>query len=284
MHCPSLVTDELFEAANAALGQRRFNQHRDAGHFYLLQDILFCKHCGSKYLVKTNRAGGQSYACRRRRSYGPVAEHDGIRWSWPAAILEQAAKRHVARLLVDPDYLQREATRHKVHAKRAQADRETELIHLRKRLTELDDEQGRLVRALRKGTLSEDQVEEELNSVGSERRVAQGRLRTLEQAPVDVASLSRQAAELGNLAELFKYVHGLLPDADWTDDSWIDGVIGSPEAWRETLRQFVTRMWVNDDGTVSFEGVQLNIPSRGEAHLNASRYMVTVRTPRRARR
>ena len=283
MHCPSLVTDELFEAANAALGQRRFDQHRDAGHFYLLQDLVFCQ-CGSKYLVKTNREGGQSYACRRRRTYGPAAGHEGVRWSWPASVLERAAKQHVARLLVDPTYLEREAARYEVQAKRAQTDREAELRHLRNHLEELDAEQRRLIRALRKGTVSEDQVEEELNAIGFERRAVEGRLRTLQQSPISVSGFMQQAGELRNVAALFQHVRELVPGADWNDDAWTDGVIGSDEAWQQTIRQLVTRIVVNDNGSLTFEGVQLNIPSRGEAHLNASRYMVTVRTPRRARR
>ena len=261
MRCPAIVDEALFLAANTTLKERNTFRHHEAKHDYLLQDTLFCRTCGSKFMSKTDAATGrQVYMCRRRRVYGPKAGHEGVRWRWRADEIEPLVKRHVARLLVDPTYLLHEAELYEARASGAQGELARAVGLLRERLTDLDCRRQRAIDLAVAGRITTAEVEARLTQLQRDRADAEAELASLEREPLSGARLANWAALLRDAATMFAKGRELLPQvAD--DDTWVDDVLGSVEDWRGQVRQLVTRVWVETDGSLTFEGALGGAPS-----------------------
>ncbi|MDA1061689.1 MAG: recombinase family protein [Chloroflexi bacterium] len=119
MHCPSLVSDELWNRANRAMSRRANRPRPKSAHPAMLRGLVKCRRCGSGYAFETNtrkntRTGEpisgvwQHYQCHQRRRYGPSAGHDDIKWRWAADDLEARVKQGVMALLDDPERVQRD--------------------------------------------------------------------------------------------------------------------------------------------------------------------------------
>lgn len=276
MTCPALVDEETFDAVQEALSRRRRDSPRKTKRLYLLQHLLYCRHCGGRYAAKTTkqRAGFVAiYHCRKRAVYGPKAGHEGIRWRWPAEELEAPVKRHVLKVFTDRDYLLREAEVWVERTRREASERERQETNLRARIEALREEELRVLELARKGVYRDEaQLLRQLEEVRSERREREGELDALQRSPVGDAvrkaefhlSWIERALEVTELAQ---QVRELVPHADWGDDSWTDGVLAFlaeqpphirgpiDEAFRAYVTGLVDCIWVEDDGSLVIEGV-----------------------------
>lgn len=262
MPCPALVDERTFSTVQQVLRRRAKDHPRNVKRLYLLRHLVYCRTCGGRFMGVS--AGSlRYYICRTRRTYGRRAGHDGVKWSWRAEELEKMIKRHVLRMSVDPEYLLQGAHIYEERAEQLVHDEKEEETRLQARLDELDKEQGRVIRLVRKGLIDEAQLERELNDIKSERREVEGRLKVLQERPIDPVKFIRRATELKNTAGLFSFVQELLPHADWGDDSWTDGVLssgmtnfpGADEAWQSLIQELVDKIWLEPDGSITVEGI-----------------------------
>jgi hypothetical protein len=261
MPCPPIVTADLWERVNAKRTGRRRHFHKDASAFYLLQDTLFCRTCGGRYTVKTDRASGaRRYLCWRRRQYGPAAGHEGVRWSWRAEEVEALVRRHLVRLLTDPDAALREAEVYEQRASGELVTRATEAEELRAKLASLGDERAHYI-ALAGGRVIDDgELIDRLAALKRTREATLARLADLEARPVtDAARLLNYAALLRDAATTLSEATQVI-GCDPSGETPLGEA--SDKVWLATLRQLVERVWVEPDGTLTVEG---RLPEPGPA-------------------
>lgn len=266
MTCPALVDEETFWVVQEMLTRRRRNSPRNTKRFYLLQHLIYCRACGGRYMARTvaQRNGPVGiYACRRRAVYGRKAGHEGIHWRWHAEELEVPIKRHILKTYADPEYMLREAQIYEERGERATQEWKGQESGLQARLDDLVQDQRRIVRLARKGLIDETQMQEQLEEIRSERGEIEEELDALRQRPVDAVKLARWAALIRDTVGAIGRTKELIPDADWEDDSWTDDVLtggmmafrGADEIWPACVEEVVDRIWVENDGSITIEGM-----------------------------
>lgn len=269
MTCPAIVDEETFATVQRALRRRKLNSRRNTKRLYLLQHLVYCRHCGSRYAARTvtqKKGPVGIYACRKRMVYGPKAGHVGVRWRWHADELETPVKRHVLRTFVNPEYILHEARVYVEKVERDIREREDQEAVLRTRLDGLAQEELRVLEWARKGYINETQMLQELDKVRTERPDLEDELGNLQQRPaaeINQAELQRLLLDLQTV-KILEPIRELIPEIDddetWTDYS-LDLLAGLPagsatdEAFRESIRTLVDRIWVEDDGSITIEGV-----------------------------
>jgi len=284
MSCPALIDPETFQAAQEGLKNRKLNSPRNTKHAYLLQHLVYCRHCGSRYSSRTvNRTGGTStvYVCYQRRAYGHKAGHENVQWHWPAEQLEAPVKRWIIELFTHPEYIDNEIQLHIERAKHESRD----LIELqdrsRKRLIELEQEELRVIEFGRKLYIDESQMIKQLNEIQAERREVKGSLENPYKVPTDInklelledvvrselfvglglrigvnpdvddARIDRTLDRMGRLPTVLK-----IPiDLDGDDGAFQNVELNLEEGWRNAIQALVEKIWVEDDRSITVEGV-----------------------------
>ena len=260
---PRLIDEETFAAAQNALRRRRLDSHRNTKHVYLLQHLIWCRHCGARYAVKTSRKH-RYYRCYRRSVYGAkAAGHQGVKWSWRAEELEMLVKRHVVGIWVDPEHMLREAEIYMERAQRDIREREQRMSALQDRLNRLVREERKVLEWARKDMITDEQMRQQLDEVCAQRHEAQTELEALRQHPTGGAEwASWWATSVRQSAKVFQWVREVIPEAQCMDDSWTDDVLAGEmmahpaieAAWPHTMRELIDRIWVEDDGSITIEG------------------------------
>jgi site-specific DNA recombinase len=258
MSCPAIVDEVTFEAAQEALRRRRRDSPRNTKRFYLLQHLVWCGHCGGRYMAKTVSRTKAVYLCRQRTVYGKAAGHQGIKWRWHAEELEGVVKAHVMALLTDEDYLRREA---QLYVERSESDvREWEDKHnrLNGRLAGLEQEEARVLTLARRGLIDEAQTARQLAEVRAEQQQAEEALKEHDdQRPNDLLlGHFRGIAESGTsffADEVFPELR--LDEVEDTEGGRVVAYeLESETTWREFIEKLVSRICVEDDGRVTIEG------------------------------
>jgi site-specific DNA recombinase len=279
MPCPPLVDEETFNAVQEGLRKRRRDSPRNTKNLYLLQHLLWCRHCGGRYMAKTV-SHGAVYLCRQRTVYGKKADHEGLQWRWHAGELETAIKKHVLRVLVKPDYLvhdaqvYREAVDQRINEQRVQGDR------LRAQLTSLQQQEARVQDGWLKGIFGdEQQLQGKLADLRNQQQQIRARLEVLAaESPVEELTKAEKVryiadyvtlmhAHAGNwrrglpgfrptkkgweddaLAALAQQTHIEVP-LSWDDEQeWQTESVPVDQWWRDTITTLVDEIWVEDDG------------------------------------
>ena len=272
MTCPAIVDEDTFAAVQQALRRRKLNSRRNTQRLYLLQHLVFCRHCGSRYAARTvTQKNGPVgiYACRKRTVYGPKAGHVGVRWRWHADELETPVKRHILKTCVNPERILHEANVYLEKIEHDNRERESQEAVLRTRVKGLAQEELRVLEWARKGYINETQMLEELDKVRIERRDVEDELGNLQERPaarIDQGEVQRLLLGL-HFVQLIAPVRELIPEIDDDDDdTWTDyslellakqpaGPVSYDEIFREHILSLVERIWVEDDGSITIEGV-----------------------------
>jgi site-specific DNA recombinase len=239
MVCPPLVDEATFDAVRERLKERRRNSPRNTKRFYLLQHLVYCRCCGGRYMATVSRHGAVTYVCRQRAKYGERAGHENIKWRWRAEELEEPVKRHVWELLTNPQHALAEAQLYKEEAGRAFDEQARKADLLLRRIDELEQEEQRVLELARQGVYRDTaQLIKELESVRAERQKRKAELEGLNPYP-----------ERDILREADDYLY-------WLADLGECGSLNlDDEGLRDTIRRVVRRVWVEDDGRLTIEGV-----------------------------
>jgi len=268
MTCPAIVDEEIFAAVQYGLKQRKANSSRNTKHSYLLQYLVYCRHCGGRYMARTaiQKSGPVTiYACRQRAVYGLKAGHVGIHWRWHGSELEAPVKRHILWAWADPGHILREAQVYAEKIGRDALERESREAALRTRLEGLAQEELRVLEWARKGYIDETQMLQELGEVRAERRGMKDELEQQAATGIDQAEMPPHLLLGLQFVRLIEPIRELLPEIDeidehdtWTGDA-LDRLAELPasidEAFRESILALVERIWVEDDGSITIEGV-----------------------------
>lgn len=254
MECPALVDEETFDLVRSTLRQHRVDSPRNTKHFYLLQHLIWCGHCGSRYMAKMTGSGAV-YLCRQRTVYGAKAGHEHVKWRWQAKELEEPVKALVRKFAEDPKRAAQHLQVYVAELEQRAAQEEDLRGPLEEEVADLAEQELKVLDWARRGLITDSQMVEQLNEVRANQREVKAKLQALsiednELSQREVLTLLREGwAEItGLLAQLGERAseEGVEVKLKWREFT--------DEEWRYAVRYFVNKLVVEDDRTFTVEG------------------------------
>jgi site-specific DNA recombinase len=236
MSCPALVDEDLFDIVQQGLKQRKKDSKRNTKEQYLLQHLIWCRRCGSRYGSLTRKSSGKRlYACHQRRVYGERVGHEDIRWWYPAEEFEFIVWNTLL------DFLRHPST--SVDTAHRTTGEEAETVRLlENQLRSINETVDSTLKAHGNKLITDADKDRNLIRLAQERREVEANLSDA-QAVLDGASRIEDWMEdlrkRGNLGEVMAAAYEEITDFDEK---------------QETLRTYVERIWVEDNGSLTFEG------------------------------
>jgi site-specific DNA recombinase len=161
---PAIITETLFNQAQAILKKNRERSSRNGKVKYLLRGHIYCARCNRKYWGYSRWANGKPdksnqryYYCMGRRSIVTPIKCDNR--GYQADYLEGIVWEQVEKLLSNPEFVLSELERMKNEPNQKDF-LENELTEVLRRLQELDKEQERLLQWALKGFPEETVINE----------------------------------------------------------------------------------------------------------------------------
>lgn len=242
---PSIISEELFEAAQKQLQRNRELSKRNAKHQYLLNHHIYCRKCGRSFwgYVHSKRRGNKQYSYRRYHCSGRLKIVAPVRCrnrTYLADYLEELVWREVERTLSEPELVLAELHRKEEEAK------ESGLLeaNLQRVKAQLANRERQKLRTWRAFEITGDEeafrrniaiLDKEIKTLEDEAVQLEKRIKEREQAHVSVEGL-KQACEL---------IGKNLRNASFEDK-------------RLALQALRIKVWI-DDASVSIEGA-ISIP------------------------
>lgn len=213
---PPIVTEELWQRAQAALLKHKKRGLRRTKHTYLLEGLARCGSCGSPILIRSatisfrGTPNPAAYVCRRRkldvRAAGrcdspilKVADVDGRVWAKLCDLIEKPE-------IIEAHLDQRRELGDNPHDWKADADQ------YRRRIAQIERAESVLLERFSRGKVGERALDQELDRINHERSVLREQLATAERAALSAtahravvddakATLARMAAVLPNASQ-----------------------------------------------------------------------------------
>jgi len=256
---PSIISEELFEAAQKQLQRNRELSKRNAKHQYLLNHHIYCRKCGRSFwgYVRSTRRGNKRYSYRRYHCSGRIKIVAPVRCrsrTYLADYLEELVWREVERTLSEPELVLAELQRKEEEAKEG-GFLEANLQRIKAQLANRERQKLRTWRAFEitgdEGAFRRNIaiLDEEIKTLGEEAVQLGKRIIMREQAHVSVEGL-RQACEL---------IGKNLRNASFEDK-------------RLALQALRIKVWI-DDASVSIEGA-ISIPESQVAPTPSGRHLL----------
>jgi hypothetical protein len=184
--CEPLVTEELWQAAQAVLASHRVAA-KNTERTYILRGVMTCIHCGQRLIGSTNRDTTYYRCGGKRQGRGDLGGRCFGRDVKGEAI-EARVWGDIERWLRDPgdllDELDGRAERDAADARRTE-----ERGRLERAIAELDAQRQRLIRLAVDGVLTDAEVRSERERIASERALLEARLHALAPEAAEVPSL-----------------------------------------------------------------------------------------------
>jgi len=249
---PSIINEELFEAAQKQLQRNRELSRRNAKHQYLLNGHVYCHKCGRSFWGYMHSAGrgNRQYKYRRYHCSGSLKIVSPIRCdnrTYLADYLEEMVWQQVEKILSQPELVLTELQRKEQEAKES-SFLETDLERVKTQLANREKQKSRVWRAFEltgdEETFRRDiaMLDKEIKTLEEGVLQFEKRIKQREQAHIGVEGV-KQACELigRNLRNLSFQDKRLALEAlrikVWIDDSTvtIEGVIPIPEGQVATM-------------------------------------------------
>lgn len=232
---PALVSEETWHAAQQTLTQNRLDGVRTPVREYLLRGLLVCGTCGRRYTGTAMKAKGGEitpyYICGGKSLVYPGQPYCTSK-NVPGVAIEEDIWQQVVALLTQP----RATAKHLKFATPAppgEAKRAREGKALSNALAANGKERERLIRAYRRGVITDEEFDAQVSEVDGQRAVLQRRQAELANtAQLQQAWTARQASAVQKIAEY----RALLDQADTVDQR------------RQIVRAFVERITVHTHG------------------------------------
>ncbi len=203
---PSLVSMDLFEAAQRKLRRNAELANRNVKREYLLSGLLYCSQCGG-------RMGGHAihgvpyYQCYRRYKTDNIPlDTDGLPTPCccpqiKTAAIEPLVWDTIARLIRDPDFLIEQLHHRNDNDSETREMLERELELCQTRLRAIPVEQKRLVEGYRKGLYADFMMREEMELIQKEQVELEKRKAELERQLAQRRLTQSQEAQIRSLTE-----------------------------------------------------------------------------------
>lgn len=224
---PPIVTEELWQRAQAALLKHKKRGLRRTKHVYLLEGLARCGECGSPILIRSASPGRSgymnppAYVCRRRKLDLRLAE----RCDTPILKVEDVDGRVWAKLcelVRDPALIEAALEARQTRADSPQ-DWKADADGYRRRIAQGERAEGALLERFSRGKISERALDAELDRLNHERTALREQLAMAERAALSATAALRL---VDDAKAVLRKIEPLLPDA-------------SQRARRELVEMFV---------------------------------------------
>jgi len=274
MRCPSIVSVETYEAARESASRRKQFSPRNTKRSYLVQHLARCRRCGS--LCGAVTVGGRKgsipyYVCKSKKH--------GRRTYWQAGQVEPQVQAWVLRFLDDPEAALAQAKLHIEQQSETRVAQQAERRRLTLKLAGYDGEEQKVLEWGRKGSISEPAMLQQLGSIKGERAATLSLLEALDLADAERISESVEASFLLGAVKQMR-------SAEWRERHHVEELDqlqitqGDPAQWQATIRSLVNTVWLEQDGSVSVQGVlslaNASPPSCSRATNSNLRYELRV--------
>lgn len=234
--CPALVSTGLWERANARLVTNRDLSRRDTDRLHILRGLVKCGDCGASYSGGAGRPPLRYYFCGFR-GRAAARQHPVCRGKLvPAQDLEDLVWARCREHAANPDASVAGAERQAQERLVDQSLVAGERARLERSLAEKDDERERMLGLFRKGLVTVDQIEGQLQAIQKESAGVREMLAAL-QAQSD--SAEAVAAQVVSARQMLTAERARIDEADRT---------GDPMERRRIFERLVRRVTIFTDG------------------------------------
>jgi site-specific DNA recombinase len=242
MTCPAIIDVETFAAVQEAMPRRKRDAFRNTKSQYLLQKLIYCGACGSRYTANSNR-NGRTYACYHRFTFGKQAGHQDVKWRWDADELEGIVSAEITRILEGPEAALASFQIDVEEYKAGLEETGREVDRAEQQIAEAEQQRERVVSAYTRGLIND----------------------------ADLAKQVKQIeADVEEAREIVKWNRGissknkaLMESAEWFID-WVNSQARERTARdlasadfderREIVQRLFDKITVQPDGSLRFEG------------------------------
>jgi DNA invertase Pin-like site-specific DNA recombinase len=210
---PTIVSEELWFAANKRLARDGKRGGGRTFHHYLLQDLAVCGLCGAPiHLSSHGNSSPTTYVCKRRKEpprgstpctlpRRPVAAVDEALWS---SFVESLSRRDLIA----------EATTKRSRASEDQSTWSEDLKKAEAQLARHNRAEASILARFREGRISEAAMDEELKASERARTMLERQVETTRRAAALAANAASNAKELGSMLERLRdHVRGAITPA-----------------------------------------------------------------------
>ncbi|MFC2000273.1 recombinase family protein [Chloroflexota bacterium] len=232
---PPIISEDLFEAAQAKLKRNREMSPRRSKRQYLLRGHIRCRNCGRSYCGDTV-IRGKGAGRRFRRIYrcsGKIKTVTPVRCTnklHGADQIETAVWEQVENILLKPETVTAELGRRRQEAMDTANTLEENLESVNKRMIALTKREERLIKLYTFGEFDEKLVKQEKAKLDTERhrleeekRSLKGRISQVEEWDVDAEAVERFCKLASQNIQNFTYEDRCLTLETLQIKAWIDG-------------------------------------------------------------
>ncbi|MCF7944432.1 MAG: recombinase family protein [Spirochaetia bacterium] len=188
IHVPPLLDNETIQAIKEQGEANKTYHHGSIKHQYLLSRMVFCKHCGYSLSAQTNHNGKQYFRHPKHRKNTCSVKN----WI-PAEPLGEAVLTTLFQMFGDEERIEKAIRKATPDIEKIQGMQE-ELEDLRNKKKEAIQQRERLIKLTAKGTLTEQEVTEQIMDI-------RDRIQTIE---TRIDHLELQVSNQPNSAEIKK--------------------------------------------------------------------------------
>ncbi|HUE03164.1 MAG TPA: recombinase family protein [Bryobacteraceae bacterium] len=197
---PAIVSEAMWQQAQATLEHNFRFGPRHCRHAYLLRGLVKCGLCGLTYIGMTvrSRSGRQEsyYRCNGKHDtygvYGAMGQRcpsKDVQAGW----LEQAVWEEIEGMLRRPEPVLARLKQRLAQEQKELAGQRVQVVRLRQALSEKGQERDRVLSLYRKGRITEDAVERQMQQMAQEEDTLRGELSELS---ARLAGIGSEAAQL----------------------------------------------------------------------------------------
>jgi site-specific DNA recombinase len=197
---PGIVSEAVWQQAQATLQHNYRFGPRHCRHAYLLRGLVKCGLCGLTYIGMTvrGRSGRQEsyYRCNGKHDtrgvYGAMGQRcpsKDVQAGW----LEQAVWEEIEGMLRRPERVLARLRGRLAQEQKDLAGQRVQLVRLRQALAEKGEERDRVLSLYRKGRITEEMVERQMQQIAQEEDALRGELCELS---VRLEGIGTEAAQL----------------------------------------------------------------------------------------
>jgi site-specific DNA recombinase len=198
---PPIVSESVWEQAQATLQHNLRFGPRHCRHPYLLRGLVKCGLCGLTYIGMTvrGRSGRQEsyYRCNGKHDtygvYGAAGQRcpsKDVQAGW----LEQAVWEEIEGMLRRPERVLARLQKRLAQEQKALTGQRIQVVRLRQALAEKGAERERVLNLYRKGRITEEVVDRQMEQIAQEEDAVRGELSELSIRLEGIGSEARQVA------------------------------------------------------------------------------------------
>lgn len=164
---PAIITPETWEQAKTRRSKNKIHSPRNNQHVYITQHVLQCEECGTRFHINSGWGGAPRMECLRMIRY-PQSKPCRLPKSVEYRKIAEQLWKGIIQVVSSEEGLAATVSANATRVKGQKARIERRLKELTAKRANLQAEQDKVIVWARKGSISEEQLERQLNSINTE--------------------------------------------------------------------------------------------------------------------